>query len=439
MLGTLDNTGNLVWFISSAAVFTAIEDVATGGSSQVIALANKVSGLSATTIEIESNLASVSAATKPMLTAVTMNAPTTGAVTGNYIQYTTEITGSDYEKVESVDTKLDVIQTALALSGVSATGQVADALAIRTYVEGVNSNIQGQINNATTKIGNLSSSTVALEEEVDYALSGLTINSGNSIKTYVDSKISQAVSSAYVVKGTKATYSQLSGVTDAVAGDVWNVTEAGTSASTPDGKYHSEGTNWVWTGSEWDALGGTVDLTNYVTTDVFTPTQDKANTALQSISGYSTNDYITLTNVGASHTSAFTVTENVATSFGSIQSTEKKTADAYAIQEYAKTLKNEAVTSAYTAASALTWASETGIVSQINDLDERVDTISASNVYNSAVTAVTFDALTNVSYTPEGQAGHTEAMEHQSGAAATVTGNTLKLDLDTLVIDCGTF
>ena len=93
-------------------------------------------------------------------------------------------------------------------------------------------------------------------------------------KKKMEERIQRAKNDALVVKGTKATYADLDAVTDAEAGDVWNVTEAGTSASTPDHKYHSEGTNWVRRGSEWDALGGTVDLTNYVTTDVFIPTQN---------------------------------------------------------------------------------------------------------------------------------------------------------------------
>ncbi len=443
MLGTLDDASNLVWFISSAAVYTAIEDVATGGSSQVTALAEKVSGLSASTIIIENNLASVSAATKPMLTGVTMSAPTTGAVTDNYIEFTTGITGDDYQKVETIGTKLDVIQTAAALSAVTATGQVADALTIRQYVEGVDTAIQGQLTTVNSNIRELSSSTVNLKDLVEDAFDGLTIDDENSIKTYVDSVVGGAVSKAYNVKGSVADYAALTAMTasmtSANTGDVYNVVAAGTSAQTPDEKEHSEGTNWVWTGTEWDALGGTVDLTNYITRDEFSPVQDKANTALQSISGDSGNEYITVSMYPGEHISAFTVTQNVETSFGSIPSSEKKVADAYAIQEYAKTLKNEAVSSAYTASSALTDSVKTEVVNQINGLDERVGDIEESNVYNSAVTAVTFDSVADVTYTPEGQSGHSEAMEHQSGVNASIANNTITFDFDTLVIDCGTF
>lgn len=57
----------------------------------------------------------------------------------------------------------------------------------------------------------------------------------------------------YTYKGSKATYAELP--TDATAGDVWNVAEAYNG--------HSAGTNWAWTGSEWDALAGSIDLSNY--------------------------------------------------------------------------------------------------------------------------------------------------------------------------------
>lgn len=65
-----------------------------------------------------------------------------------------------------------------------------------------------------------------------------------------------AVGNAYRVKGTKATIEEVAVLTDNVVGDVWNVT----GGFVLGGKKYPAGTNVVWTGSEWDALGGTVDL-----------------------------------------------------------------------------------------------------------------------------------------------------------------------------------
>lgn len=61
------------------------------------------------------------------------------------------------------------------------------------------------------------------------------------------------ISSVYSYKGSKATYAELP--SDAAAGDVWNVEEAHDN--------HPAGTNWAWTGTAWDALGGAVDLSGY--------------------------------------------------------------------------------------------------------------------------------------------------------------------------------
>ena len=65
-------------------------------------------------------------------------------------------------------------------------------------------------------------------------------------KTEVDGK----VSSVYKYKGSVSTYSNLPS-TGLTTGDVYNV--------------ESDGQNYAWTGSAWDALGGTVDLSGYQT------------------------------------------------------------------------------------------------------------------------------------------------------------------------------
>ena len=61
------------------------------------------------------------------------------------------------------------------------------------------------------------------------------------------------LSNIYTYKGSKDKYAELP--TDAEAGDVWNVAEAHNG--------HPAGTNYAWTGTEWDALAGSIDLSNY--------------------------------------------------------------------------------------------------------------------------------------------------------------------------------
>ena len=76
------------------------------------------------------------------------------------------------------------------------------------------------------------------------------VPSSLAVKTY----ISQEVIGLYKFKGSKDTYEELPAEGNQV-GDVWNVVES-------YDKYPA-GTNYAWTGTQWDALGGEIDLSNY--------------------------------------------------------------------------------------------------------------------------------------------------------------------------------
>lgn len=68
------------------------------------------------------------------------------------------------------------------------------------------------------------------------------------------------LTSIYTYKGSVATYEELPTlVSDSTlkTGDVYNVEAAY--------ENHPAGTNWVWSGSAWDALAGSVDLSGYAT------------------------------------------------------------------------------------------------------------------------------------------------------------------------------
>ena len=68
--------------------------------------------------------------------------------------------------------------------------------------------------------------------------------------------ITGKLTAIFTYKGTKATWTELEAVESPQAGDVWNLEEAHENVPA--------GTNWVWNGSAWDALAGTVDLSGYV-------------------------------------------------------------------------------------------------------------------------------------------------------------------------------
>lgn len=94
--------------------------------------------------------------------------------------------------------------------------------------------------------------TFALTSDVS-ASASTTLTSANA---YTDTQINAKLSSALKYKGSKDTYADLPKTGNQV-GDVWNVVVA-------YGNAHA-GTNWAWNGTVWDPLGGTIELTNYVT------------------------------------------------------------------------------------------------------------------------------------------------------------------------------
>lgn len=82
-----------------------------------------------------------------------------------------------------------------------------------------------------------------------------TNNTQIATTAFVTTAVSNAVSSVYKYKGTKATYSVLP-TSGNVTGDVWNVEADFTIGSGTSAKLYPAGTNVAWTGSAWDPLGG---------------------------------------------------------------------------------------------------------------------------------------------------------------------------------------
>lgn len=85
------------------------------------------------------------------------------------------------------------------------------------------------------------------------------------------------IASAYNYKGSKATQSELPTSGNAT-GDVWNV--------------EATGMNYAWTGTAWDALGGAIDLSGYVTTAAMNAALGNKVDKVSG-KGLSTNDYTT--------------------------------------------------------------------------------------------------------------------------------------------------
>lgn len=80
----------------------------------------------------------------------------------------------------------------------------------------------------------------------------LSANQGKVLDEKITA-VANKLTGVYSYKGSKEKFTDLP--SDAIAGDVWNVEEAYNN--------HPAGTNWAWTGSEWDALAGSIDLSGY--------------------------------------------------------------------------------------------------------------------------------------------------------------------------------
>ena len=178
--------------------------------------------------------------------------------------------------------------------------------------------------------------------------------SGNIIT--LSGNIATKLSSVYKYKGTKATYANLPG-TGNETGDVWNVEAA--NGNIP------AGTNYAWDGTKWDALGGSIDLSGFVTSE----SAGSMYSTLESLA----NGAKTAANSAFNYTAAVSAT--VKAQYWTSATTNTKITDA----------KNAAVTSAAT--SAVTYANNTfftksSAATMYNDLNGA--STDAKNAANSA-------------------------------------------------------
>lgn len=93
--------------------------------------------------------------------------------------------------------------------------------------------------------------------ESDSATAALSAHQGKVLMSEITS-LTGKLTGIYAYKGSVADYASLP-AEDLTPGDVYNVEAA------YDG--HPAGTNWAWTGTEWDALAGSIDLSAYYTSE----------------------------------------------------------------------------------------------------------------------------------------------------------------------------
>ena len=263
--------------------------------------------------------------------------------------------------------------------------------------------------------GKLTAATESLKQTITDVDNKVTTLSGNvhttitNVQTALTETINNKVSKVYRYKGSRA-YAALP-TTGNVIGDVWNVTDA-------NGNFPA-GTNYAWTGTEWDALGGSVDLTPYAKTtyvDSEIKKINQTNTNLQSAIDSVSSATKTLVNEVSAATKATYATK-----------TELQTAQNNITTAYTNAIgsaKDEVYTSATTFATNAVNTAKNALNQSITGLSSNVTDLSASTV---SIKATADSAV------------QTATVNSGSGAKVTKKGTSLDFDFSGLIIDCGDF
>ena len=223
-------------------------------------------------------------------------------LSGHVINMTTnyatkeEVASASANAISSAKTYVDAVKT-------QTLSEVASNYYNKTEIDGQFETTNGNVTQLGTRIGNA--------ETAISGLSGSVTSMSANVKSYIDDKLSVV----YKFKGTKETYAQLP-TTGNENGDVWNVESAQGTMGEPG--YVPAGTNYAWNAdeSEWDALGGTIDLSVYATsadTDALQTQITNVAGELQNLSGHVTSmtvNYATTAQVATAKEEAITSAQN---------------------------------------------------------------------------------------------------------------------------------
>lgn len=260
-----------------------------------------------------------------------------------------------------------------------------------------------------------------LDEKVD-TLSGNVETAIDNLESTLTETINNKVAVAYRYQGTVTNYADLptSNMSSGTVGYVYNVEKA-------NGNYPA-GTNYAWNGTEWDALGGSVDLSPYALKTEVSASAETLNNKIETVSGkvdtvstsletFKTtvaNTYATKTELEATSGSIITAYTNA------IAAAKKEATDASSA--YTDTQIAAAYSSAITAAAA---SAET-LNTSIEAVDNKVTGLSASTI-NIETTANS--AIQNASIVDK------DTCKVSVGKK----GTELQFDFRNLVVDCGEF
>lgn len=366
---------------------------------------------------LETSVRNLSSSTETFINTTVPNTYITSANAVNAIDVLNEdVTGRFNALDETFQTIEDAKSQYSALSGQIKTvsGNII------TYINGkyaTSSDTVSAINSVASDVSDvagdveeLSGSVVSIKGSVS-SLSGSVVSLSGNMVNYIDTQLS----SVYHYKGSVNTTALLPSSNNEV-GDVYNVVSG--TGSIGDADYVPPGTNYAWTGSAWDALGGTIDLSTYAT-------KNYVDGKITTVSG----------NVVTVQNQTLQVSGSLVTLSGKVVS------DYYTKTQTDNTFlsKNDAQ-STYVAKTDLQstyWTSAT-TESKINSVSGNVTTLSSTTQtietkVNNSISGITTSEVT--------AATNTTNTIYASGVKIKVdnSGRAVKFDFSELVIDCGDF
>ena len=261
--------------------------------------------------------------------------------------------------------------------------------------------------------GKLSAATATLNQTITTLDSKVSTLSGDvhttiaDVQTALTKTINDKVAVAYRYAGS-CTYAELP-ASGSVIGEVWNVTDA-------NGNFPA-GTNYAWDGSNWDALGGSIDLSPYAKTE-------DVNKKIETINQTNADLQSAIDNVSAA-TETLVGNVSAATVATYATKTALQTAQDNITTAYTKAIgdaKAEVYTSATTFATNAVTAATATLNQNIQTVDGRVTELSG---VTKTVKATADSAVQTASV--------------DCGASVNKEGTELKFTFDALIIDCGEF
>ena len=460
---------DFAWFIDSASVVTAISNASSNVNNSISSLSGAVIDLKdyvGTSAATHTEVANASGAAVTAANGYTDEKLTgyyTSAQTDNKIETLsgnvyTEITGitnnitSLNNNINSVSGNLETLSGQVvnnyatkefvgAASAYSLTEakSYSDTLSANVYTElttnyATSADTKAAIDAVDGRVTGLNTNLGVLSGQVE-TLSGSVVSFSSNVKTYIDTQLG----TVYKVKGTVEDYTALTKVSDPQVGDVYNVVAASGTLGTAG--YVPAGTNYVYNDEHnWDALGGTIDLSSFATSsdlqDLSGSVESHISTsntkfsnlsgAVETLSGQVVNNYATKEFVGAASGYAY----NQATAYTNTVSGNV----------YTELTTNYATSAnTYNAINAVD-TRVTNVNNNVNTLSGNVETLSSATqtieeTANESISAVT----TGVVDEPDNDLSDDNANASGVKIKNDNENRGVTFDFSELIIDCGDF